>query len=278
MSGSSLRRITLSHNSHPADSTPPDGKLVAYQFEGLLNFPETTHAVFTRHGGMSRGSFTSLNLSRAVGDDPSAVAENNRRTLAALGYRREQAVTAWLLHSRDVAVITQADRGRDPQRVDALVTRERGLPLTMRFADCAPIVLYDPVQQAIGVAHAGWRGVALNVVEATVRTMADAFGSDPRQMWVGIGPAIGVEHYEVGPDVAEQVAAACPAGTPLVRPGDRGRPHLDLGAAVEAQLKAAGIGAIEASGICTASNTHEWFSHRAEKGETGRFGLVVALR
>lgn len=251
--------------------------LIAYQFDGLYPFAEVTHAVFTRHGGVSRGPYASLNLSRAVGDDPAAVTENNRRMLGALGYRREQAVTAWLVHGSAVAVITCADLGRDPQRVDALVTRERGLPLSMRFADCVPIVFYDPVRRAIGVAHAGWRGVVAGVVAATVRVMADAFGSDPRCIWAGIGPAIGAEQYEVSQDVIDQVAAACPRGTRLTQPGGHGRPHLDLSAAVIAQLQAAGVGSIEASGICTASHTREWFSHRAENGKTGRFGLVVVL-
>ena len=269
-----MKRITL---GSPQTATHTPNSLAAYQFEGLLNFAETTHAVFTRHGGASAGPYASLNLSRSVGDDPEAVAENNRRTLGALGYRREQAVTAWLVHGRDVAVVTRADLGREPRRVDAIVTRERGLPLSMRFADCVPIVLYDPAQQAIGVAHAGWRGAALNVAEAMVRAMIDAFGSEPRRMWAGLGPAIGVEQYEVSPEVAAQVGAACPPGARLTQPGRNGRPHLDLAAAIIAQLQAAGVGAIEASGLCTASNTREWFSHRAENGRTGRFGLVVAL-
>jgi len=273
-----LRRITFTSRSTTAGPESAGGEhLTAYQFEGLLNYPETSHAVFTRHGGVSAGMFASLNLSRSVGDDPGAVAENNRRALGALGYRREQSVTAWLVHGCDVAVMTHDDLGREPPKVDAVVTRERGLPLSMRFADCAPIVFYDPVRQAIGVAHAGWRGAAANVVEATVQAMADAFGSDPRRMWAGIGPAIGVERYEVRPDIVEQVAAACPPGTRLARPGRNGRPHLDLAAAVTAQLQRAGVGTIEASGMCTASNTGEWFSHRAENGLTGRFGLIVAL-
>jgi len=268
-----LQRIAF---TSPEASTP-GVTLTAYQFEGLWAYPETTHAVFTRHGGASVGAFASLNLSRAVGDDPAAVAENNRRVLGALGYRREQAATAWLVHGNAVAVITRDDLGQDPQRVDAIVTRERGLPLSMRFADCVPVVFYDPTQRAIGVAHAGWRGVVVDVAGATVQTMVDAFGCDPRRMWAGIGPAISVEKYEVGPEVVDQVAAACPRGTRLAQSGGNGRPHLDLIAAVTAQLQAAGIGAIEVSGLCTASHTHEWFSHRAENGKTGRFGLVVVL-
>lgn len=276
-----MHRIALALSPAPpralTPAAPLDSTLIAYQFEGLLAFSETTHAVCTRHGGVSVGAYASLNLSRAVGDDPLAVAENNRRMLGTFGYRRDQAATAWLVHGRGVAVLTHADLGRDPQQVDAIVTRERGLPLTMRFADCVPIVFYDPVRRAIGIAHAGWRGVAVNVVAATVQTMVDAFGSDPRRLWAGLGPAIGVEQYEVGPDVAAQVVAACPPGARLTQHGSNGRPHLDLAAAVTAQLQAAGVGAIERSGICTASHTDEWFSHRAENGKTGRFGLIVAL-
>lgn len=273
-----MRRISFSTSrTSPPGRPATDGSLIAYQFEGLLAYPDTTHAVFTRRGGVSAGPYASLNLSRSVGDDPEAVAENNRRMLAALGYRREQTATAWLVHGREVAVIGREDAGRDPQQVDAIITRERGLPLILRFADCVPIVFFDPVTPAIGVAHAGWRGVALNVVEATVRAMADAFGSDRRRMWAGIGPAIGVEHYEVGPDIAEQVAAACASRARLTQPGRNGRPHLDLPGAAASQLQAAGVGQIELSGLCTGSNTVEWFSHRAENGKTGRFGLLVAL-
>lgn len=259
---------------YPLNGNAP---IVAYQFDGLRAYAETSHAIFTRKGGVSRGVFESLNLSLSVKDDADAVEENNRRIFAALGYRRADAVTAWLVHGNDVALVTRADAGQRPSKVDALITRERGLPLRMCYGDCVPIVFYDPQQQAIGVAHAGWRGVALNVAAATVRAMGDAFGSDPRCLWVGVGPAISVTHYEVGADVVEQVASACPPGTRLTQAGHRGRAYLDLPAAVRSQLEAAGVDAIELSGLCTASRTDEWFSHRAEQGKTGRFGVVVAL-
>lgn len=251
--------------------------IIAYQFDGLRAHAETSHAVFTRKGGVSGGAFASLNLSLSVKDDADAVMENNRRVFAALGYRREQGVTAWLVHGRDVAVVTRADAGQRPSQVDALITRERGLPLRMCYGDCVPILFYDPQQQAIGIAHAGWRGVAVNVAASTVQALVDAFGSDPQRMWAGVGPAISVTQYEVGEGVVEQVAAACPRGTRLTLPGNNGRPHLDLHEAVRSQLQTAGVGVIEMSGLCTASNTDEWFSHRAEQGKTGRFGIIVAL-
>ena len=121
-------------------------------------------------------------------------------------------------------------------------------------------------------------GVAVNVVAATLDAMRDTFGSDPRDVWAGIGPCISVDKYRVGPDVIEAVAAACPANTPLVQRQADGSVHLDLNAAVAAQLRACGVTQIEDSQVCTATRTDEWFSHRAEQGKTGRFGVVIGLQ
>lgn len=130
------------------------------------------------------------------------------------------------------------------------------------------------------MAHAGWPGVVAGILGATVRSMRDAFGCRPRDVWAGIGPAIRAECYEFGPDLAERVVAACPAtqgGASILVPQLDGTLHLDLIAAVRSQLNAAGVEDIEDSGICTACHTDEWFSHRAEK-KTGRFGVVLGLR
>ena len=253
-------------------------QLVYYQFDGLSVYPSVYHGVFTRLGGVSRAPFESLNLARSVGDSPEAVQENNRRMLAIFDMPLERTTTAWLVHGRSVAVVTQADGGSFRRNTDAIVTRERGLALSMRFADCAPIVYYDPVHEAIGLAHAGWRGVALDIAAETVRTLQSQFGSDPRDLWVGIGPCISVDRYRVGLEVIEAVTAACPLDTPIVQRRPDGSTHLDLNAAIAAQLRACGVRQIEPSSLCTASNTHEWFSHRAENGKTGRFGVVIGLR
>lgn len=250
--------------------------LTYYQFDDLTAEPGLYHGVFTRAGGVSRAPFESLNLSRSVGDEPAAVAENNRRMLAAFDVQPQQATTAWLVHGRTVAVVDRADAGRFRTEVDAIITRERGLALTMRFADCVPVVVYDRVRGAIGLAHAGWRGVAVNIVAATLDALREAFGSEPRDVWAGIGPCISVDHYRVGQDVIDAVAAACPPHTPIVQPRPDG-PHLDLNAAVTAQLRACGVTHLEDSRLCTATRTDEWFSHRAEQGKTGRFGVVIGL-
>lgn len=252
--------------------------LVFYQFDGLACYSDLYHGAFTRLGGVSHAPFASLNLARSVGDDGEAVRENNLRMLGAFDVTPDRATTAWLVHGRSVAVMTHADAGSHRQGFDAIVTRERGLALTMRFADCVPIVFFDPAQLAIGLAHAGWRGVAENVIAATVAALHDNFGSRPHNLWAGIGPCISADWYRVGQEVIDLITPACPPHAPIVRRHSDGSLHLDLNAAVLSQLQACGVENIENSAICTASNTTEWFSHRAEHGKTGRFGVVIGLR
>ena len=252
--------------------------LVFYQFEGLLGQADLYHGAFTRLGGVSQAPFETLNLARSVGDDAQSVQENNRRMLSVFEMTPDRATTAWLKHGRLVAVMTSVDAGTYRQGFDAIITRERGLALTMRFADCVPIVFFDPVRRAIGLAHAGWRGVAENVIAATVDALQDNFGSRPRDLWAGIGPCISADRYRVGQEVIDLVAPACPPHSPIVQRQPDGSLHLDLNAAVLSQLRACGVEQVEDAAICTASNTVEWFSHRAENGKTGRFGVVIGLR
>jgi hypothetical protein len=252
--------------------------LVYYQFDGLSQVSDVVHGIFTRLGGVSRAPFESLNLSRSVGDDADAVQENTRRMLAIFDATDDRAVTAWLVHGKTVAVVDRNDAGGYRNHTDAIITNDRSIALVMRFADCAPIVFYDPVHHALGIAHAGWRGVAANIAQETVSAMQAAFQTEPPELWAGIGPCISVDRYRVGPEVIEAVRAACPADSPIVQAQPDGSTHLDLNAAIDSQLRACGLMHIEVSGLCTATHTSEWFSHRAENGKTGRFGVVLGLR
>ncbi len=252
--------------------------LLYYQFDGLAQYFNVYHGIFTRLGGVSREPFESLNLSRSVGDEAAAVHENNRRMLAIFDATLDRSVTAWLVHGKTVAVVDQSDAGGYRAATDAIITNDRSITLTMRFADCAPIVFYDPAHHTIGIAHAGWRGVATNIAQETVSAMQSAFQSKPQDLWAGIGPCISVDRYRVGPEVIDAVRAACPPESPIARSQPDGSTHLDLNAAIESQLRASGVNQIEVSGLCTATNTQEWFSHRAEKGKTGRFGVVLGLQ
>src|SRR5262249_9448876 len=159
----------------------------------------------------------------------------------------------------------------------AIVTDRPGLPLSMRFADCVPVLLYDPVHPAIGLVHAGWRGTMSDVVGAAVQKMSDTFGTRPADIQAGIGPSIGPECYQVGAEVVEATCAAFGDSDGLVHHAADGSAYLDLWEANRRALERAGIRQIEISGLCTACHTDEFFSHRAEHGRTGRFGAVIAL-
>jgi YfiH family protein len=251
--------------------------LTCYQFEHLAARTGVVHGVFTRQGGVSVSPWASLNLSRSTGDSLEAVTENNRRLLSALGLARGQTVSAWLNHGSHVAIVGSQHLGTALQETDAMVSATLGPALSMRFADCVPLLFHDATRGVIAIAHAGWPGVVAGILGATVRAMHDAFGCRPCDTWAGIGPAIRAECYQFGPDLAQRVVAACPTGADILIPQPDGTLHLDLIAAVKSQLNAAGVEDIEDSGICTACHTDEWFSHRVEK-KTGRFGVVLGLR
>jgi len=254
--------------------------LTCYQFEHLAARADVVHGVFTRRGGVSVSPWASLNLSRSTGDSLEAVKENNRRLLSALGLAQGQTVSAWLNHGRHVAIVRPQHLGAALQETDAMVSATPGLALSMRFADCVPVLLHDAARGVIALAHAGWPGVVAGILGATLRSMRDAFGCRPDDVWAGLGPAIRAECYEFGSDLAQRVVAACPAtevSASILVPQPDGTLHLDLIAAVKSQLNAAGVENIEDSGICTACHTDEWFSHRVEK-KTGRFGVVLGLR
>jgi len=249
--------------------------IVLYRFPAL-DGAGVVNAALTRLGGVSEGAFATLNLGHTVGDDMSAVEENHRRVYVALGLRRGQIVSPYQVHGADVRLVGRADGGTVRPNTDGLLTTTPGVALLFRFADCVPILLFDPVRRAVGLAHAGWRGVVGGVVGAAVEGFARHAGSRPGDLWTGIGPAVGPCCYEVGPEVAESVARVCPDGAEVVRQRN-GALFLDLPGAVRAQLLAAGVGRVEMSGLCTACRTDEWFSHRAEGGRTGRFGMLAML-
>jgi polyphenol oxidase len=249
--------------------------LVYYQFNSLQN-AGVRQGIFTRMGGISTGIYASLNLSRSTGDTLAPVLENRRRMFHALGLRVEDSLTSWLVHGHHVRVVNRADIGQDDVHADAMITRERGLALTLRFADCVPIMVHDPVRQVIGIAHAGWMGIVAGILPATVLAMRDHCGSDPRDVRACIGPSIGPERFEVGEDVANKIQAAI-RDPIIIHASGAAKPRVDLWRAAASQLREVGVQHIETAQICTASNTHEWFSHRAEKGRTGRFGAVIEL-
>ncbi|MGD8968949.1 MAG: peptidoglycan editing factor PgeF [Anaerolineae bacterium] len=250
--------------------------VVHYRFEGLDGADGLLHAVLTRIGGVSKGPYATLNLGHTVGDDLAAVRENHRRALGPLGLDPAQVVSPWQVHGARVDIVGPEQLGTVRPETDALVTTTPGVPLMMRFGDCASVLFFDPVQRVAGMAHAGWRGVVAGVVEASIQTMTERLGCNTSDIWAGIGPTIGPCCYEVGASVAEDIAAACPVEAQVIRRVD-GYVYADLPAAVEAQLRAVGVEQVEQAELCTSCRVDEFFSHRAENGRTGRFGIVMGL-
>jgi YfiH family protein len=182
------------------------------------------------------------------------------------------------VHSAVVRAVNAQARGTVLERTDALISDTPGVYLMLRFADCVPVLFYDPVRRAVGLAHAGWRGTVEKIGQATVQAMVETFGCRPVDILAGIGPSIGPCCYEVGDEVVEAARAAFPVAPHLVDRRANGRDHLDLWEANRHQLVARGLAKVEVSGLCTACRTDEWFSHRAERGRTGRLGAVIGLR
>jgi polyphenol oxidase len=244
-----------------------------------------TAIVTTRHGGVSTGAYASLNLGDHVGDDHEAVLENRRRLCDALGVVR--LTVADQQHGARVAVIGAALAGRGHAgaedaraalpETDAMVTNLAGVALATIVADCAPVVLFDPVRQAVGVAHCGRRGAVLGVLPRTVETMRATFGCQAADLLAGIGPAIGADSYEIGLAEAADVAAAF-GDAGLLRPTRPGHSTFDLVKALRIQLRDAGVdeGNVYPMGVDTRTSARDFFSDRAVR-PCGRFMAVAVL-
>lgn len=252
--------------------------IVFYQFASLISYGEVLHAIFTRIGGTSRGVFQSLNVGHHIGDDDQAVEANHKLIFQTLGIQAQRVVTARQVHGAQVAIIGTAQWGTIVPETDSLISAERGTALLLRFADCVPLMLYDPVRHAFALVHVGWRGLLASVVPHTLSTLQRAFGCNPHDIFAGIGPAIGPCCYEVGPDVVAQVKQTFGEGNNLLQRQPSGATHFDLPGAVRHQLQEHGVKQIEDSGLCTSCHTDEFFSYRAEHGHTGRFAAVLGLR
>ena len=248
-----------------------------YSFE---LFPDNViQAVFTRQGGVSPHPWDSLNVGGSIGDELSHVRENRIRSFRAVGRVPESIYDVWQVHSADV-VYADAPRPLDSQyrKADILLTDNPGVTLFMRFADCTPVLLYDPKKGVVGLVHSGWLGTVRGAARAAVEAMQERYASNPADIQAAIGPAIGPDHYEIGPDVIAQVKEAFGDQAQALLPAHGERVHFDLWKANQLLLRKAGVEQIEIAGLCTACHTDDWFSHRAEKGKAGRFGALIALQ
>jgi hypothetical protein len=268
------------------------GGIRYYTFEALDAHAGLSAVVTTRHGGESAGPYSTLNLGGKTGDDPQAVRSNRARAASLVGSESARLTFGRQVHSANVAQVPRDYAGGAFDDTDALVTDAAGVPLVILTADCAAIFFFDPVHNAIGIAHAGWRGTVAGIAQKTVEHMRDAFGTSPAELIAGIGPSIGPCCYEVGEEVIAAVDAALPdhADEVLVEPDmasagsfrasvNEGRRHFDLWRANELMLMQTGLREeqIDIARLCTSCRTDMFYSHRAEKGITGRFGGIIML-
>lgn len=252
-------------------------------------FPEAAvvHAVSTRYGGVSKPPFDSMNLALHVGDDAADVVENRRRFLGMLGLDFDRLTTPEQIHGDKIVRVGENEAGCGRLSyadaipgTDALMTNVPGIPLMLCFADCTPILFFDPVHRAAAIAHGGWKGTVRSIAAKTVRAMEEAYGTRPEDCIAGIGPAIGPCCYEVGDEVAEEFRKAFSEFAEGILSEADGKIRLDLWQANRLQLRAAGLlpGHIDAAGVCTSCHADTFFSYRAEGPTTGRIAAVMAIK
>ncbi|HCU56734.1 MAG TPA: peptidoglycan editing factor PgeF [Anaerolineaceae bacterium] len=249
-----------------------------FQFDSFKG-QDVFHAVLTRHGGASAGPFASLNTGGTVGDDPQAVVANHEKIYQTFGYDYYSRFDVWQVHGTDILC---ADGPRSPEtphpKADGILTDREDVTLFMRFADCVPILLLDPVRRVIGIIHAGWQGTARQIARVAVEKMGACYGSRPGDLLAGIGPSICPQCYEVGPEVVRAFQRSYGGRAEVYfSHGKNGHFHLDLWTANRDTLHMAGVTRIEESRLCTACHLDDWYSHRAEHGRTGRFGVLLTL-
>jgi len=169
--------------------------------------------------------------------------------------------------------------GRTIARTDALVSNVPGVLLLMRFADCVPVFFHAPQQGAVGLAHAGWQGTIKRIAPKTAQAMLSAFGCSPGELYAGLGPAIGPCCFEVGPEVVQAFREACPLPDRVIsRPQPDGKAYIDMWRANALQLEEVGVTHVEMADLCTCCHREVFYSHRGERGHTGRFAAAIGLR
>jgi hypothetical protein len=262
-----------------------DGETIPFFMPQALTFFEFTnlnqagapHAISARHGGVSPAPWASLNLGQGVGDAPERVSMNLAHILKARAWQRRLPVALAQVHGCQIQSASEVRDLETPAQGDGLISQDASEILMMRFADCVPVLLFDPERQVAGLAHAGWKGTVLKVAAETVKVMHVRFGCRPKNILAGIGPSICADHYEVGEDVRSAAVTAFGEDTDLLQPSRPGKVKFDLRQANQRVLHEAGVQNIEIAGQCTVCQNEDWFSHRAKAGETGRFAAFIGV-
>ena len=245
----------------------------------LLEAEGVSHGFFTREGGVSEGIYASLNGGVGSRDAPEAVTENKRRMALTLGVSPQHLLIPYLIHSAD-AVAVHAPWTERP-RCDGVVTATRGLALGVTGADCGIVLFCDPDAGVIAAAHAGWKGALDGVLDSTLEQM-ERLGASRPSIRAVLGPTIGKQSYEVGPEFVARFTAADRDNESFFRASsDAGKSMFDLPGYIGARLRAGGVGAFENLDLDTYSDERRFYSYRRSvhrnEPDFGRLVAAIAL-
>lgn len=263
----------------------------------MKEYPGLTAGCTSRLGGVSKTAFASLNCGLHVSDQPEHVVANREKLAEALRVRLEDCTYGEQVHGSEVQVVTKESAGAGTRTrateipsKDAFITNEPGLFLHALFADCVPLLFFDPVHRAVGLAHAGWKGTVLAIAKVTVEAMSREYGTNPSEVYAAVGPSIHACCYEVDDYVLSRVKQvmnelelsneAAGGFPPIYVEQPDGKYSLSLQQMNRQIMMKAGIlqSHIEMSSLCTSCRTDLLFSHRKEHGKTGRMAAWIGLR
>jgi polyphenol oxidase len=237
-------------------------------------FPELIAVESTRKGGVSKAPYSSLNLGLFTKDKPENVKENRKRFFETVGIRASRVAHSYQVHKDKILKVT---RCRAYEGYDSLITENTNSFMAITVADCIPVLIYDTNNQAVAAVHAGWKGTVADITAKTIQRMEIEFKTNPKDCYVYVGTCIDESSFEVGEEVAEQFAYEFKR---LDMSGRKPKFYIDLKKANVAQLVKCGVpeNQIEVSPFSTVLNNNEYFSHRKEKGKTGRMMALIGIR
>ena len=252
------------------------GEIQYYVDETIESSGGLSHIFTTRFGGFSTGPLYSMNMSPTK-ENPETVIKNYRAVCSCENIPAEKCVLSHQTHTNNIRIVTEQDAGKrlfvpsDIYDVDGLVTNVRNLPLVIFYADCVPILLYDPVKKVVATVHAGWRGTVSNIVGNAVIIMKENFGTNPDDILASIGPSIGPCCFETGEEVRDEFIKAGLSDCIIGK-------NINLQEANKIFLKTSGVRTISISGLCTKCRCDEFYSHRGCGPDTGRMALIACLK
>jgi len=256
------------------------------QFDSFRKYEKIlTHCFTTRNFGVSTDEYSSLNMGFKTDDKRENVLENFKRVTDALGISIDNIVLSDQVHDTKIKVVDESDRGKgitresDIRGYDGLMTNARGVALVTFYADCVPVFLFDPKKKAIALVHSGWRGTVGKIADNAVKMMNEVYGCDCSDILAAIGPSIGKCCFETGDEVYREFSDKMDWSGKYCEKKPDGKWNIGLQGIIKETLVRAGVpeGNITVSNICTMCNRDLFFSHRGDKGRTGRMAAIMQL-